>query len=428
MTPHSDFSARVSCRACVPGELPNPERLRLLHQTGLLEGRHPRLDRLTRLASKVLSVPVVLVSLVDIDRQVFASQNGLGEPWASAGQTPLSHSFCQYVVTDGEPLIVSDSRKDARLTDNLAIPDLKVIAYAGYPIISGKQVLGSFCAIKSEPHEWLPLELELLEEFAESVSDQIELRLDYEDLKLTTENLAVANQELENLADILAHDLNSPLRGIRGTLYLLDDVLEDKLPEDAKELMAEVGNSAARMSKLIDALSDFSNTIQASVTADWVDLNSVLKDVEQDLGAQLVQSGARIEVADLGTTFGITPLLRQLFQNLIANAIKFQPSGQQPLIQVGRDPNTGAYYVKDNGLGIKQNSQERIFGIYKRGHTKGQYSGLGLGLAICSRVVSKHNGRIWVESKTDQGSTFFFTLALRAQLLEAKEEPGGLHA
>jgi PAS domain S-box-containing protein len=151
-------------------------RLGVLGDTGLLDRpRTPGLDRLTKLATQMLRVPTALVSLVDADRQVFASQLGLHEPWATAGETPLSHSFCQYVVDDDAPLVVSDARDDDRLRDNRAVDEIGVIAYAGMPIRVGGQTLGSFCAIDGKPREWSAPDLAVLEDLAAAVASEIAL-------------------------------------------------------------------------------------------------------------------------------------------------------------------------------------------------------------------------------------------------------------
>jgi PAS domain S-box-containing protein len=151
-------------------------RLAVLGDTGLLDRPDvPGLDRLTKLAARMLQVPTALVSLVDHDRQVFASQLGLAQPWAAVGETPLSHSFCQYVVDDDAPLIVSDARDDDRVRDNGAIEDLGVVAYAGMPIRVAGQTLGSFCAIDARPRDWSEPDLAVLEDLAAAVASEISL-------------------------------------------------------------------------------------------------------------------------------------------------------------------------------------------------------------------------------------------------------------
>lgn len=152
----------------------------ILRQTGLLEPSFERaFDRFTQLATKILQVPVALVSLIDHKRQFFKSQCGLPKPWSDLRQTPLTHSFCQYVVERKEALIVEDARLDPVLCDNLAIPELGVIAYAGIPILAEEGVyLGSFCAIDSKPKAWSDDDIGILRDLATAVESEIKLRLE----------------------------------------------------------------------------------------------------------------------------------------------------------------------------------------------------------------------------------------------------------
>jgi PAS domain S-box-containing protein len=162
--------------------LAEPSRLEALRLTGLMDSLpEPSFDRLTRMTSRLLRAPVVLVSLVDDRRQFFKSAVGLPEPWATTRQTPLSHSFCQHVVITGRPLIIHDARSDARVAGNRAIPDLGVIAYLGIPLMTIEgEVLGSFCAIDGEPRDWAVDEVETMTDLAASVATEIELRRDVE--------------------------------------------------------------------------------------------------------------------------------------------------------------------------------------------------------------------------------------------------------
>ncbi|MCD5316418.1 sensor histidine kinase [Kineosporia babensis] len=152
------------------------QRIRAVEGTGLLHRPSvPGLDRLTRLAARLLNAPVVLVSLVTGERQVFVSQLGLPQPWSEAGETALTHSFCQHVVDNDAPLVISDAREDSVLRSNLAIPDLGVISYAGMPIRLDDSTYGSFCAIDGEPREWTRQELDILEDLAAAVASEIAL-------------------------------------------------------------------------------------------------------------------------------------------------------------------------------------------------------------------------------------------------------------
>jgi diguanylate cyclase (GGDEF)-like protein len=163
----------------MPNELTDEgARLAAVRDTGLVEAQHDvQLERLNKLATELLGVPVSLVSLVDEDRQFFPGEVGLSEPWASFGETPLSHSFCKHVVEHDAPLVIEDARADPLVEKNLAVRDLGVIAYAGVPLrLSDGEVLGSFCAIDGKPHRWSDHDLEVLADLAELARGLIEAR------------------------------------------------------------------------------------------------------------------------------------------------------------------------------------------------------------------------------------------------------------
>ena len=164
-------------RRSVP-DVSEDSRLHVLDATGLLDSApEAAFDRLTRLATHLLDAPIALVSLVDRRRQFFKSALGLAEPWASRRETPLTHSFCQHVVHDRAPLVVSDAREHPRLRDSLAIPDLGFVAYAGFPLFIAGEAIGAFCVIDRQPRAWAADKLRLVEDLAALVVSEIELRL-----------------------------------------------------------------------------------------------------------------------------------------------------------------------------------------------------------------------------------------------------------
>src|SRR5262249_18469393 len=170
----------------------NEERLEALRRTLLLDSPpEEAFDRLTRLATTVLRVPVALVSLVDGHRQFFKSQCGLTEPLASSRQTPLTSSFCKHAVGSREPLVVADARQDPIFKHNPAISELGVIAYAGIPLITSEgHALGTFCVVDGRPHEWTEEEIGILRVLATSTMSEIELRRLAGELRTLTANLA----------------------------------------------------------------------------------------------------------------------------------------------------------------------------------------------------------------------------------------------
>ena len=157
-------------------KLRDPERLEALRRTGLLgDGNDSTLDRLTDMVRKVVGAPVALITFLDADRQVFVSAPGLAEPWASRGETPLSHAICTHALENGEPLVLNDVRRDERLGSSPAVTELEVIAYLGIPLITDDgHVLGALCAIDHEPRDWSAEQVELVETLALAVVEHIE--------------------------------------------------------------------------------------------------------------------------------------------------------------------------------------------------------------------------------------------------------------
>src|SRR4051812_20150699 len=184
----------------------DPARLEALRATALLDSEPEEgFDRLPRLASRVLGVPIALVSLVDEDRQFFKACIGVAEPWNSQRGPPLSHSFCQHAVASAEPLTIEDAREHPLVRDNLAIRDLKVIAYAGFPLkTSDGAVLGTFCAIDSKPRKWSEDDVVFVKEMAAMAMTEIELRTTVrllEDARAETEGTLVTLRELQAISD-----------------------------------------------------------------------------------------------------------------------------------------------------------------------------------------------------------------------------------
>jgi signal transduction histidine kinase len=192
--------------AAAPPVLGDPVRMAALRATALLDSEpEEAFDRLTRVATRVLRVPVALVTLVDQDRQFFKSCIGLPEPWMSRRGTPLSHSFCQHAVASAEPLTIEDAREHPLVRDNLAIRDLDVIAYAGFPLkTSDGAVLGTFCAIDSKPRKWSEDDVVFVKEMAAMAMTEIELRTtvrQLEDARAETEGTLVTLRELQAISD-----------------------------------------------------------------------------------------------------------------------------------------------------------------------------------------------------------------------------------
>lgn len=412
------------CRECLPSRLDDPERLQMLVRAGLLDSdSEGALDRMTRFARIVLGVPVALISLVDEHRQFFKSQQGLPEPWATERQTPLTHSFCQHVVTSAQPLIVSDARVDERVRSNLAIRDLNVIAYAGYPIAGpGGHVLGSLCAIHGRPHEWTEQELLLLRELAESVSNEVALRLEVLAHKETTAELLVQKEAAEDASRAkniflqrVSHELRTPLNSIIGFSEIVHDETFGSVNPKQKRYIGNVLSSARHLLDLINTLLDLSAIESESLKLNLSrsDLTSLVKKVCTELEPLAKKKEQVLETTTLPEEchFDFDRMrIRQVLTNLIGNAIKYSKEGDRIKVNLLVEPTIVTVSVADQGPGLGTEEQERVFEPFYRTESVAKLSGAGLGLPISKGLVELHHGVMGVESKLEQGSTFYFSL------------------
>lgn len=229
-------------------------------------------------------------------------------------------------------------------------------------------------------------------------------------LQKSTSELTASNTELERFAYVASHDLQEPLRMVSSFLHLLEKKLQGTLDESGKQYIDFAVDGAERMKKLIQDLLQYSRVGTNKESVVSVDCNEVMKTVLNVLSLSISETKATINVKSLPVVNGIQSQMVQLFQNLIGNAIKYH-SDAAPVIEVGctDKKELWEFYVKDNGIGIDPKFFDKIFIIFQRLHNKTEYSGTGIGLSICKKIVERHNGVIRVESAPGKGSTFYFT-------------------
>jgi PAS domain S-box-containing protein len=236
-------------------------------------------------------------------------------------------------------------------------------------------------------------------------------------LKARTEELNRSNKELEQFAYVASHDLQEPLRMVASYTQLLARRYKGKLDQDADEFIAFAVDGATRMQGLINDLLKFSRVGTRGKPFARVSGDKLLLDAMANLELAINDSGAMIDHDPLPELVGDATQLTQLFQNLIGNAIKFRKTGEVPHVHVGarRVDRAWELSVSDNGIGIAPEYFERIFVIFQRLHAKEEYPGTGIGLALCKKIVERHGGRIWVESRPGEGTTFLFTIPDREE-------------
>ncbi len=252
-----------------------------------------------------------------------------------------------------------------------------------------------------------------LTEANKALQNEIAERRRAEDnLKQAVTNLEHSNQELERFAYIASHDLQEPLRTVSSYVELLGLRYKGRIDEKADRYIAFAVEGANRMAGLINDLLAYSRA--GTSRANFGDANtaSLLARATAGLRRAVKESGTVITADNLPVVRGDETQLMQLFQNLIGNAIKFRKNDMPPRIHVSavKNDHDWVFSVRDNGIGIDPRFYDRIFTIFQRLHTREEYPGTGVGLAICKRIVERHGGRMWVESKPGEGSTFYFTL------------------
>ena len=236
-------------------------------------------------------------------------------------------------------------------------------------------------------------------------------------LELVTKNRALsrANADIEQFVSAASHDLKEPLRTLVAYSQLLTKDAGDQLNDDAKRDIEHIIDGAKRMQSLVNDILDLSRTSGADLQFRYIDLEECVGEALEPLEARIESSGARIRISDLPNVYGDKVMIRQIYTNLICNALKFSKPGVAPEISISAERNADddwVFSVADNGIGIDKQYAEKIFEPFKRLQSRDHSEGTGIGLAICKRAVENHNGRIWVEPAWHGGAAFKFTLNL----------------
>jgi PAS domain S-box-containing protein len=235
---------------------------------------------------------------------------------------------------------------------------------------------------------------------------------DLTEQKRIEEELRRANRNLEQFAYSATHDLQEPLRTMKIYGELLTARYYDRLEGTGLQYLKFIHTGATRMEMLVRDLLNYTQASTLEKPADYVDAGQCLSNALASLTAAIGECDARVSTDDLPSVPVHAAHLHQLFLNIVGNAVKYRRRGIEPQIQISatRENSHWLFAVRDNGIGIARDYHERIFGIFKRLHTSQEYTGTGIGLALCLRIVEHYQGRIWVESELGEGSTFFFTL------------------
>ncbi|MEM8503821.1 MAG: chemotaxis protein CheB [Cyanobacteria bacterium P01_D01_bin.1] len=380
----------------------------------LLTASDQWLKRLGYRAEEVLGKPIATVLA---DRFKPDPANHKTPTWMSAAG--CEHFECQFICKSGELIdvhlsAVADKDADGNVQRLLTVLiDVTEHKRTELEIKHYREHLEELVA--SRANELKETNKRLKAEVGERVQAQNEL--DHR-----ARSLERSNADLEQFAYVVSHDLQEPLRAMTVFSQLLQQRYDKALDVTGSSYIKNIVEGGIRMQALIDGILDFSRLTHHGQLFQPVDIGPLVDRVLANLDTTLSENNATVTVEALPVVAADENQISQLFQNLIVNAIKFQHTAP-PAIHINAQPSTEVpncwvFSVSDNGIGISEDQQERIFSLFQRLHTRQELEGYGIGLAICKKIVERHNGAIWVESTIEKGSTFFFTLNVESLLLE----------
>jgi light-regulated signal transduction histidine kinase (bacteriophytochrome) len=230
-----------------------------------------------------------------------------------------------------------------------------------------------------------------------------------------TAQLEASNKELEAFSYSVSHDLRAPLRAINGFAKILLDDYGPSLDEEGIRLLHILRENAKNLSTLIDDLLSFSRLQRQELENNQIDMANLVEEVCNELYVLEYTGKIEFQIGTLTEATGDISMIRQVWRNLIGNAIKFTKPKPERRIEIGSELKDGltTYYVKDNGVGFDMKYADKIFGVFQRLHTAAQFEGTGVGLALVQRIINRHYGRIWTEAIPGEGAVFYFTLAAK---------------
>ncbi|WP_425492994.1 MEDS domain-containing protein [Natrinema amylolyticum] len=324
-----------------------------------------------------------------------------GELWTD----PSDGCYCRQVLESDQPVGIADVRGTEWEDDEIHL-EHGLTCYLGTKVMNGSTPYGTVWVGSTEARdrEFTETERTFLDLIGQWASYEIEREHREQELK-------ESNERLEQFAYAASHDLQEPLRMVSSYLQLLETQYADVFDEDGEEYLEFAVGGADRMREMIEGLLQYSRVETRGDPFEPVELETVFNDVLEDLQLQIEETDAEITAEELPRVEGDGNQLRQVVQNLLENAITYSGSSPPRVhIDAKRRKREWVISIHDNGIGIDPDNQDRVFDIFDRLHTHDEYEGTGLGLALCQRIVERHNGEIWVDSEPDEGSTFSLTL------------------
>ncbi|MFC6824346.1 MEDS domain-containing protein [Halopelagius fulvigenes] len=374
-----------------------------------------KLERLLELGRQRVTLENGYLNRIDADAREFEVVAAVGphdriEPGVVDS---LSGTYCERHLSSTAPLAVADVTESG-LDGLRAHEEYQLKAYFATTVDLGDGGCGTLCFASESPREgrFTDAERAFLDLLGQCIGYEFERQQHERELKETIGRLQQSNERLERFAYAASHDLQEPLRMVTSYLRLLEQRYEDALDEDGEEFLEFAVDGADRMREMIDGLLKYSRVETGGEPLEPVELDGVIEDALKNLQIGIEETDAEIEVEELPRVEGDAGQLRQVFQNLLDNALTYS-GDEPPRVRVGAERRGREWVisVSDDGIGIDSDDHEKIFTVFDRLHSREEYDGTGIGLALCERIVERHDGEIWVDSESGEGATFSFTLS-----------------
>ena len=319
------------------------------------------------------------------------------------------------VFASGRPAWISDVTRDPTFHRQELAKAIGARAALALPVLAGKEVVAVLEFFATEPLEPDEPLLDVMAQIGTQLGRVIERKRAAEALEKWISEVEEANRELEAFSYSVSHDLRAPLRAMDGYSRILLELDASGLSEQAKEFLERIRKNAQHMAQLIDDLLNFSRLGRQALRTQPVAPADLVYQALADLRDELEGREVRVTIGELPLCQADPRLLRQVYANLLGNALKYTRTRRQAVVEVGYSSNSGepgecVYFVRDNGVGFDMRYADKVFGGFQRLHRAEDYEGTGIGLATVKRIVQRHGGRIWAEASVNQGATFYFTL------------------
>jgi signal transduction histidine kinase/FixJ family two-component response regulator len=351
-----------------------------------------------------------------------AGMSGVGTHWPLGERLPIDASIVRWIATAREQLSAWNAGDVPAVVVSPPFPDEQ--AGVALPIVAGGNFYGILrFSSRATQRRLTPGQIKALDILAstaaaafEAASLLTQLRTLNHELEQRvderTQELEAANADLEAFSYSVSHDLRAPLRAVDGYCQMYLDEFGADVPPEGRRILDKVRAGAGNMNQLIEGLLRFARLSRQPLQTGPVQMSALVRRVVANFEDQLQARNVQLQISELPDCLADGPLLEQVLTNLLSNALKFTARRVPAHIEIGalREPAEEVYFVRDNGVGFDMQYADRLFGVFQRLHSQNEFEGTGIGLSIVHRIIRRHGGRTWAESKPQQGATFYFSL------------------